>query len=788
MEIPTPTIRCPAPALAPGMQGIARVAVDDANAQLIVTFLVPITAQQAYLFNPSSYSLTGGQRFFPRILRAGPVQLASPPGPSTQALLTLDMEGDFSIYTLTVSGPDIDPFFGSVRLRFRLACDDAFDCAAPATPAPSPSELPVAIDYLARDYSSFRQALLDFVPTRFPSWTERSEADIGMVLLELFAATADNLSYLQDRVANEAFLSTATQRRSVAGHLALLGYQMDEGASAYTWLQFQVKSAVTLNAAFKVSTDPAATNEPVVAFETLVAEDLNPAHNQMQLYDWGNADCCLPRTQSSASLAGRFDRLKAGDYLVFDSGRGKRDVVRLTAAPRIVTLALPTSPPSTRDITTVSWSQATPLAFDHCVAQTTVRGNLVPATHGETVQETLRSYTDQQKLAVEARIAARPPSQRVARQRLALSRGPLAHLDPQTQMLGAPIAALSAAVQPGGITDRPPRSISTLAVLVDGATWLQRQTLLESQPDDTAYRVEIDDAGNATVVFGDDVFGQRPSETSEVEVVYRIGGGSIGNIGADTLTQAHPDGLVPWLTSVTNPVPARGGRDLESRDHARRTAPASFRQPLAAVTADDYRNAAVAYSDASGNALIQRANAEFRWTGSWLAVTLAVDPLGTQGLSPALAEGLRLDLGRKRLSGYDLEIVGPDYVPLEIAIGFTATASAQQGDVQEALLLALSNGVRPDGTTGFFHPDNFTFGDALYVSRLFAAVMAVPGVASAQITRLARLHGAQPDAETAANLAQGFLAIGANQIVRVDNDRNFPQNGTLSVTAMGASA
>ena len=57
-----------------------------------------------------------------------------------------------------------------------------------------------------------------------------------MMLLELFAATADNLSYMQDRVANEAFLGTATQRRSVAGHLALIGYQMDEGASAYTWL------------------------------------------------------------------------------------------------------------------------------------------------------------------------------------------------------------------------------------------------------------------------------------------------------------------------------------------------------------------------------------------------------------------------------------------------------------------------------------------------------------------------------------------------------------------------
>jgi len=97
----------------------------------------------------------------------------------------------------------------------------------------------------------------------------------------------------------------------------------------------------------------------------------------------------------------------------------------------------------------------------------------------------------------------------------------------------------------------------------------------------------------------------------------------------------------------------------------------------------------------------------------------------------------------------------------------------------------LSSGVLPGGGIGFFHPDNFTFGDDLYVSRLFAAVMAVPGVASAQITRLARLHAAQPDLETAANLAQGFLAIGANQIVRVDNDRNFPQNGTLSVAPMG---
>src|SRR5262249_60730480 len=91
---------------------------------------------------------------------------------------------------------------------------------------------------------SSRHPTSAFPPPLLPAWTERSEADIGMMLLELFAATADTLSYMQDRVANEAFLSSATQRRSVAGHLALLGYQIDEGASAYTWLQFQVNTCI----------------------------------------------------------------------------------------------------------------------------------------------------------------------------------------------------------------------------------------------------------------------------------------------------------------------------------------------------------------------------------------------------------------------------------------------------------------------------------------------------------------------------------------------------------------
>ena len=692
-----------------------------------------------------------------------------------------------------MSGPAIDPFFSSARLRFRLACDDRFDCRqAAAPPAPEP-DVPVVIDYLSKDYAGFRQALLDFIATRQPDWTERSEADIGMMLLELFAATADTLSYLQDRVANEAFLPTAPQRRSVAGHLALIGYQMDEGASAYTWLQFQVNDDASLPSDFQVAVKPTSSDEPAIVFEPLGSVRLDPALNQISLYDWGNPKCCVPRQALSAALVGSFDLLQTGDYLLFDNGQGARDVVRLTAPPQIVPAASASSPPSSPPsvpITVVTWSAATPLHADYCLSHTVVRGNLVPATHGQTIlNETLRSLSPQQAAQVNAAIAARNPALKAPRQSLTLAMAPLAHLDPATLGLANELNLAAAQPSQADFTARSPRSVSQLQVLsVDGVPWQQVDTLLDSQATDQVFRVEIEDDGEATVVFGDGTFGQSPAEDATVTATYRVGGGAAGNVGPDTLTQASSAAPLPWLISVTNPVPAIGGRDLESADHARRIAPATFRQPLSAVTADDYETAAGSLAGPNGGPVIQRANASFRWTGSWLTVTLSADPIGTEGLPSALQQQLVNYLDARRLAGYDLEVTGPAYASVEMVIGFSVASGAEQSAVEQALLQAFSNGSLADGRQGFFHPDNFTFGDNLYVSRIYAAAMAVPGVQSALITRLARLHAALPDRDTAANLAQGFLPVGADEIIRLDNDPNFPQNGTLSVVLQGGAS
>lgn len=778
----TSSIQCPSRVLAAGMQGILRVAVDDQNAKLTVIFKAPIVLpDQVFLQNPLNFNLTGGERIRPVVLKAEIASSTSPPQANPGVILTLDMLGDFSIYTLTVSGASIDPFFSSAKLRFRLACEDKFDCKPTIAPLASQPELSVAIDYLTKDYAGFRQALLDFIPTRLPDWTETSEADIGMVLLELFAATADHLSYLQDRIANEAFLATAAQRRSVAGHLALIGYQIDEGAAARTWLQFQVSDVFTLTAdqPFKVSNKPASSSDPVIAFETTGGVRLDPALNRMTLYDWGNRNCCLLPAASTAALAGRFDHLSKGDFLLFDDGAGNRDIVQLDRTPQVLQIprvsSPPASPPASATITIVNWASTTLLRTSYCVANTVVSANLVPAAHGETFSENLRLLSAQQKAEINAEVDARIPGQRIPRQRLQLSKGPVAHFDPEPMHAGKSLTAQAA------------RNLSTLRIFVDTVEWMQKTSLLESTAEDQVYRLELDDSGDGTVVFGDGVFGQSPSETSTVTAIYRVGGGTGGNLGPDTLTLAHPASAAPWLVSVTNPAPASGGRDLESGNHARRVAPANLRQPLVAVSADDYQTAAVSLTQSNGAPLVQRASANFRWTGSWLTVNVSADPIGTEQLSENLRNQLADYLDTRRLLGYDVEVTGPTYVPIDLQITFVAAPGAQQADVAQALLETLSNQSLPGGK-GFFHADNFTFGASLFVSKLFAAVMSTPAVQSAQITRLARSRAAKPDVETAANLARGFLSVGIDQIVQLDNDRNFPQNGTLMVTPGGRRA
>jgi hypothetical protein len=192
------------------------------------------------------------------------------------------------------------------------------------------------------------------------------------------------------------------------------------------------------------------------------------------------------------------------------------------------------------------------------------------------------------------------------------------------------------------------------------------------------------------------------------------------------------------------------------------------------VTEADYAEVAQRHPD------VQRAAATFRWTGSWHTVFLTVDRFGGRAVDDNFKAEMLGHMERFRMAGYDLEVDGPRFVSLKIGLHVCVLPDYFRSSVKAALLEIFSNFLLPDGRRGVFHPDNFSFGEPVYLSRLIAAAQAVTGVESVRATTFQR----QDEPNTSA-LNTGQLNIGRLEIARLDNDRNFPNRGVFTLDLGG---
>jgi len=177
---------------------------------------------------------------------------------------------------------------------------------------------------------------------------------------------------------------------------------------------------------------------------------------------------------------------------------------------------------------------------------------------------------------------------------------------------------------------------------------------------------------------------------------------------------------------------------------------------------------------------VQRAAATFRWTGSWHTVFITADRVGGAAVDADFEAGLERFLDRYRMAGYDLEVDGPRFVPLEVGLLVCCQPEYFRAHVQAAVLDVLSSRARADGTVGFFHPDRFTFGLPVYLSAIIAAVQRVEGVQS--VTPLV-FQRQRDDASSA--LDTGVLAMSRLEIAQLDDDPSFPEHGVLELTMGG---
>lgn len=736
--------------------------------------------------------------------------------------LVSDRAGDYSRYTLrlqksesdTSAPADIDPQLASVDLFFKIDCPSDFDCAE-GCDCPRHNDETIDIDYLAKDYESFRRVMLDRMALTLPEWRERNPADTGIALVEMLAWVADALSYEQDAVATEAYLGTARRRSSVRRHARLLDYAVDDGVNARVWICLEVKGAavpaVKRETQFvtHLSGSPAVLHpdhfhpDVVEAAGALIFEAIEDSpvlraqHNELRFYTWSSSGCCLPQGSTKATLAGHYADLKKGHVLVLREKRGAQTGQERDADPahahavRLRYDAVVTTDPVTNEnITELEWHAEDALPFPLCVsAESAALGtiddvgvahaNVVAADHGRTVRPPLQTFSEalppvpELNPALARATRASGACANNEREPAPLRFRPLLRFGPVTHAARIRLKgeSFTRAFDPSksafaAMTWRATDVLPQVTLLdPTNRSWSPQRDLLGSSELAPEFVVESENDGSAALRFGDDRHGRRPDEGTVFRATYRIGNGARGNIGARAIRHIVSQHIATEITdgfiAAINYTPAIGGRDPESTTDVKLKAPVAFRRQERAVTPADYEEVAMRHPD------VQRAAATFRWTGSWYTVFLTVDRKGGRPVDRDFRREMQRHIDRYRMAGYDVEIERPHFVAIDAEIFVCVLPDYFRSDVHRALL---------DAFARFFDPDRFTFGQPVYLSQIYDVAHEVTGVQSIEITSFRRRG---TDDETA--LKTGELAIGRLEIARLDNDPNFTENGTLTL-------
>ncbi len=212
---------------------------------------------------------------------------------------------------------------------------DTCGCCDDASEAPRHENRPglSALDYRIGTHGSFLRRMLEQIggveipdgahagERPLAKLTTRALDDPAIALLDAWAAVADVLTFYQERIANEGFLRTATERRSLLELARAIGYELNPGVAAGVRLAFHVNEgtgspeSAFIPAGTKAQSIPTASDEMPQTFET--TEDFE-AHAA-----WNAVAPRLTEThvpvfgETEVFIVGVAHQVRPGDHLLF---------------------------------------------------------------------------------------------------------------------------------------------------------------------------------------------------------------------------------------------------------------------------------------------------------------------------------------------------------------------------------------------------------------------------------------------------------------------------------------
>lgn len=740
--------------------------------------------------------------------------------------------GDFTLYTLSINNDLVDPYFNNITFSFKANCPSDLDCKPKPHECPPDELVDFPVDYLARDFWSFRRALLDFAAQRYPKWNDRLEADGGIMLTELMSALGDEMAYYQDRVAREAYMETASQRRSIRRHARLVDYTVHDGLGAIAWIDFQLNVGVgnqSIPAGMRISSISDKGQE--IHFEighgldSVISGDnyyVDEARNILLPHIWDEDDVCLPVGATEMHVQGDVTHLFDPDLL--PAGVQQFTWVLLKTIPtdlsipsrnhmvKLIDVVDELDPVFNLPITRLVWEDDQALPFEMNRSFMEVHANMIPATAGNYMEQLFIVGDEPSSLPI-------PTTEQEKLERAVERQGHDQTLTYLFSLIGSDSSHLvwlgkepTKAIPEVRLTEIEYNNISNQWDEI--LNWDWKRSFIgtnSSQSQDNDYTLDdgiwrrvkgyqrigqeiihkdyASDAGK-TIRFGDGDFGMIPAEKSVFRLEYRLGEGIESNVACDTLTNFDIEysrlnkvtGIVEvfdlsFIDFVSNPLPAVEGMDPESSTQIRQLSSEAFRAiTYRAVRPEDYAEAAERLP------WVQRAGASFRWTGSWLSAFVTPDPRDSVVLSDANRMDLVQQLDRFRQAGREAHVLNPVYASIHLEITICVAREAYQGEVKEMVLEALfgKGGARPE--EGYFSPDNFTFGTLLDRSTLEATIQQVSGVRAVEDMTIERRGWFKQ---------KPFKKLtydpGKNTIIRIENDPLHPERGTVKLIMKGGA-
>lgn len=648
-----------------------------------------------------------------------------------------------------------------------------------------------SVDYTSRDYAALRQELIARMQDRIPEWTGNDPADFGLALIEAFAYMGDMTNYYVDRIANESYILTATQRQSILNLASMYGYYPKGYVSSTTNATFtstygysgQIGGSIIQNGVASIIGPNDLSSNIAIGDTIRVSGRTNPAYNGTFTVD--SVGVVSGLTGSSASNTISYTPNFSITGFTITAG-GTNDTVTFTcdnsfvAGQEIVISGLVTSDSTTTGklnvtksidsatsttftitITGHATSGATYVSggtvkFTNISVESTISGNIyevgyttIPAgsyvstdvSYQDTIQKVTFAVAEDVVVPYNSTATALLTQGEDISYRQENLADPTVVGDVNGELVGTSDGSMNqyfplyeSRVDPGSIK-----------VYVESANfyvlWKQVDHLSDWDNSATVYTVVTDSDGTIFINFGDNVTGAIPNPSSRIKVQYLYGGGEIGNISADALSSSWTaNAKFPSLTIEESLIirsniklthdAAIGGSDPESDDSIRYNAPRTIRAMNRAVTLRDFADLALTQSGV-GKA---RAVADI-----WSAVTVYVAPTlstASQTTQPLLTDSTITQvtdfLTSKSQIGATVTVLGPTYTPVNIGIDYSVDANYIDSQVRQAIFDALLSELSYN---------NVDFGATFTAKDIEYIVRGVPGVTTATVTALYREGG-----------------------------------------------